>query len=329
MNEDMSYKSRSNFTPIAVLAILALLGLAGYQWYSNSQLKQEAAALQGDLFDLEKIQAELEQDYQAALDGLEEMRGDNLELNTLIDSQKKQLTAQKSKINNLIWTKRELDKAKTEMGNLRSLADQYIAEANQLREQNELLLSQNSQLTAEKTELQQKYSVEKQVNEELVQARAVLAAEKDKLAIKNDELNVKVDIAEAIKINSLEVQGYKVSDGGKEKKKSRARNINMIRVCFLTETNIVAPAGDTEFQLRIIDPLGETMIVDNLGGGILTDKLTNTQVRYTTSGIMNYQNEDTRGCIDWDVPFKLARGVYDIEIYNRGFMVGKGDYKMK
>lgn len=325
----MSYKSKNNLTPIVILALIALMGIAGYQWYSNSQLKQSNQALQTELFDLEKVSAELDQDYQAALEGLEELRGDNLELNTLIDSQKKQLETQKSKINNLIWSKRELDKARDEIKNLRTLADQYIAETTRLREDNAQLLAQNTALSAEKQDLQEKYTVEKAVNEELSQERAVLAAQKDKLSTSNQKLNIKVDIAEAIKLNSIEVNGYSVSDDGKEKKKRRAKNINMIRTCFLTETNIVAPTGPTEFRVRMIDPLGETLYTDNLGGGVLTDKLTNTQVRYTTSGVMEYKNKDTRGCIDWDVPFKLGSGEYDIQVYNNDFMVGEGTFELK
>ena len=41
--------------------------------------------------------------------------GDNKELNQLIDSQKLSLQEQKEKINNLIWSKRELGKARKEM----------------------------------------------------------------------------------------------------------------------------------------------------------------------------------------------------------------------
>ena len=322
-------KSKNNLTAWAIVAIIALLGLNGYQWFVNQQLKQNNSQIQTELYDLEKISAELDQDYQAALASLEELRGDNQELNSLIDSQKKELAAQKDKINNLIWTKRELDKAKEEMKGLRNLADQYIAETTKLREENERLLTQNTQLTAEKTDLQQKYTIEKQVNEELVQARAVLAAEKEQLAAKNERMSVKVDIAEAIKINFIEVEGYQVKDDGKLKKKSKAKDINMLRTCFLTETNIVTPAGAKKFMVRFINPLGEVLYVDNLSGGVLTDKLTNTQVRYTTSGTMEYNNEDTRGCIDWDVPFQLAKGEYEIELYNNDFMVGKGSFKLK
>ena len=58
-------------------------------------------------------------------------------------------------------------------------------------------------------------------------------------------------------------------------------------------------------------------------------ELDNTQVMYTTSGSIDYQNEDTRGCISLSLSEKLTKGIYDVEIYNNGFMVGKGDFKLK
>ena len=50
---------------------------------------------------------------------------------------------------------------------------------------------------------------------------------------------------------------------------------------------------------------------------------------YTTSGSIDYQNEDTRGCISLSLSEKIIKGIYDVEIYNNGFMVGKGDFKLK
>jgi len=104
----MTSKSKNNLAAWAIIAIIALIGLNGYQWFTNSQLQSQNTRQETELVELEKVQAGLEQDYNAALDGLEDMRGDNNELNSLIESQKAELKSQKEKINNLIWTKREL-----------------------------------------------------------------------------------------------------------------------------------------------------------------------------------------------------------------------------
>jgi len=317
----MSTKS-NNVLSYALIGIILLLGLNGYQMYINSQLKQDTANQKTELIELEKIKTELDQDYKAAIEGLDELRGDNEELNQLIDSQKLSLQGQKEKINNLIWSKRELGKARKEMKALKDQAQQYIKELTKLRDDNQFLTSSNTQLKEEKEALNQLYA-------EIAQAREILIVEKEEIIKEKAILSGKVDIAEAIKINYMEVQGYQVKEDGKTKKKNKAKNINMLRTCFLTETNVVAQGGEQEFYIRIIDPVGETITDSNDGVGVLTNKLDSTQVMYTTSGSIDYQNEDTRGCISLSLSEKLTKGIYDVEIYNNGFMVGKGDFKLK
>jgi len=317
----MATKS-NNLLSYALIGIILLLGLNGYQLYINSQLKQDTANQKTELIELEKIKTELDQDYRAAIEGLDELRGDNEELNQLIDSQKLSLQGQKEKINNLIWSKRELGKARKEMKALKDQAQQYIKELTKLRDDNQFLTSSNTQLKEEKEALNQLYA-------EIAQAREILIVEKEEIIKEKAILSGKVDIAEAIKINYMEVQGYQVKDDGKTKKKNKAKNINMLRTCFLTETNVVAKGGEQEFYIRIIDPVGETITDSNDGVGVLTNKLDSTQVMYTTSGSIDYQNEDTRGCISLSLSEKLTKGIYDVEIYNNGFMVGKGDFKLK
>ncbi len=321
-------KSNNNLLSFALIGMILLLGLNGYQWYVNSQLKQDSVQQKTELIELEKIRTELDQDYRAAIEGLDELRGDNKELNQLIESQKTSLQQQKEKINNLIWTKRELGKAREEMKTLKDQAERYIAEISKLKEDNQLLASSNTQLKQEKDALDILYKEEQRAKAEIAQARAVLAAEKEEIVKEKEVLDEKVDIAKAIKINYMEMQGYEVKENGKTKEKSKAKDINMLRTCFLTETNVVASSGEQEFYIRIIDPVGEILAVESKSG-VLTNKLDNTQVMYSTSGSMDYQNEDTRGCISLNLGQKLAKGIYDMEIYNNGFMVGKGDFKLK
>ena len=324
----MSTNKNNNLLSYAVIGMILLLGLNGYQWYANSKLKQDTVIQKTELVELEKIRTELDQDYKAAIEGLDELRGDNKELNQLIDSQKLSLQEQKEKINNLIWTKRELGKAREEMKTLKDQAQRYVVEITKLTENNQLLASSNTQLTEEKEALGLLYKEEQRAKAEISQARAVLAAEKEEIVKEKAVLSEKVDIAEAIKINYMEIQGYQVKDNGKTKEKSKAKDINMIRTCFLTETNIVATTGEQKFYIRIIDPVGET-VADAAKSGVLTNKLDQTEVMYTTSGNIDYQNEDTRGCISLNLDEKLIKGIYDVEIYNNGFMVGKGDFKLK
>lgn len=325
----MTGKSKNSLAAWAIIAIIGLLGLNGYQWFANNQLKDSNIEHENELVELEKIQVELEQDYDEALESLEDMRGDNMDLNNLIESQKKDLKSQKDKINNLIWTKRELNKAKDEIASMNVLAAQYVAQLAKLQEENAGLIANNSKLKKDYSDLNTQYVTTQQQKEEIENERSVLATEKERLSKVNMDLDTKVDMANAIKINHIQVQGYKTTSNGSRKKKSRARNIDQIEVCFTTETNLVTPSGDKEFQLRLIDPLGETIAREDLGSGVLTNKLDGTPIRYTISGNIDYQNEDTDGCMIWKMQDTLPKGMYEVEIYNNGFLVGTGNYKMK
>ncbi len=322
-------RSKQNFTAWAIVAIIGLLGLNAYQWFINSQLKTENTTQQTIQIDLEKAQAELNQDYQDALERLEELRGDNKEANDLIDAQKKELETQKAKISELIWTKRELGRAKEELTKLNAQVTDYVAQINALKNENAELSTANSQLSSSNQELSANLELTKKEKEEIAQARAVLASDKEKLAKTNEALSSKVDMANAIKINYMEVKGFEVKDNGKLKDKSKAKDIEMLRICFTTETNLVTPSGTKKFYVRIINPQGETVAQEDRGSGVLTNKLNNTQIRYTTSGDLEYDNKDTNGCIDWTLGEKLSKGVYDCELYNNGYMVGKGKFTLK
>jgi len=315
-------QTKQNFTAIAITIIIALLGLNAYQWYVNSKLSGTNQVQETEMMELQKVQAELDQDYQTALESLEEMRGDNAQLNALIDSQKSELKTQKDKINNLIWTKKELEKAKIELKSLNSNVTKYLADIQQLKEENKILTDNNSQLTLRVEE-------EIKAKDEIIQAKNALSEEKENLSKTNVALGTKVDMANAIKINFMEVKGYEIKDDGKLKEKSKAKDVEMLRVCFLTETNMVTSSGQKKFFIRIINPQGETIAIEDSGSGVLTNKLDNSQVRYTTSGEINYNNEDTNACIDWTLSEKLSKGDFKIEMYNNGFLVGKGQFKLK
>jgi hypothetical protein len=315
-------QSKQNFTAIAIGIIIALLALNAYQWYVNSKLSSTNQTQKSEMVELQKVQEELDQDYQTALESLEEMRGDNAQLNSLIDSQKSELKAQKDKINNLIWTKKELDKAKAEIKLLNTNVAKYLADIQKLQGENKVLSDNNQQLTLRVEE-------EIKAKENVITEKNALTAEKETLNKSNAALGAKVDMANAIKINFLEVKGYEIKKDGKLKERSKAKDIQMLRVCFLTETNMVTASGQKKFYIRIINPQGETIAIEDLGSGVLTNKLDNSQVRYTTSGEINYNNEDTNACIDWTLSDKLVKGDYKIEMYNNGFQVGKGSFILK
>ncbi len=314
--------TRQNFQAIAITIIIALLGLNGYQWYVNDKLSSNLTQQKTETLELQKVQEELDQDYKSALESLEEMRGNNEQLNALIDQQKEELRVQKEKINNLIWSKKELDKAKAEIKNLNVNVTKYLADLQTLKNENKVLTSQNQELT-------QKVQDEISAKEAVIQEKNDLTLEKENLSKTNALLGSKVDMANAIKVNAIDVKGYEIKKNGKLKERDKGKDVQMLRICFTTEMNMVTPAGTKKFYVRIINPQGETIYLEDNGGGVLTNKSDNSQVRYTMAGDINYQNENTNACMDWSVPLTLGKGDYNVEMYNNGFLTGKSTFKLR
>ncbi len=324
-NKDMGRKKKS-ILPWMLLFLIGLMGLNGYQWFTQNKLEKDFKQQAVEFNEVKVVTAQLDKDYETAIESLEEMRGNNVELNELIDKQKAELGEQKKKIKGLIWTRRELKKAKTEIENISVLKDQYIAEVHQLRARISELASDNESLRNKNTELATTIESEKAASYKAIAAKDSLYAN---LNEKNLGLAKKVDMARAIKVNNIEVIGYKEKKSGKLRKRRKAKNIHVLRTCFNTETNIVTPKGTKNFKVRFIDPMGTTIYNEQLGSGVITEKLSQKDVQYTMSGDTEYENEGKQICIDYRPSNPLAKGVYKVEMFNNDYIVGTGEFILK
>jgi len=316
-------KSNSN---LLIGIIVALLGLSGFLGYRLSTLNKVNNEKISKIEELTKFQAELDGEYQLALSSLENLKNDNQELNTLIESQKQELKAQKGKINDLIWTKRELDKAKQEMAKLNNLTQQYLGQINRMKKENELLASQNVELTQANDVLTTSLQSEKELSAELEQSKAALMSEKESLSRTNSMLSDKVTIASAIKLDNITFQAGSINDDGSFRKRILKGRMNVFHTCLTTSANLVVEPAEEIFNIRIIDEGGQTLNSDE--SAVITNKLNGEQVRYSTAGKMDYANESSQACISWDPPFDIQKGEYTVEVYNKGFRVGSGSFKI-
>ncbi len=322
-------KSKSGGSILLLLGLFAFAALSGYFWYNNNNLKTELSAQNKQFSELKTVHSELETTYHSSLESIQSLRDESKELNTLIDDQKKELAAQKQKINNLIWTKGELGKARDEIAAIQGMTAGYITEINDLKSTIASLQTSNSKLTQEKEVLITNLDEQKIKTAEVEEAKTILVKNVEKKESEIAALNNTVDIASAVKINWLQVSGHQLKDDGKLKGKKKAKDVNVLRICYKTETNVVTTAGEETFHIRYVDPQGKTIAVDDAGSGVLTNKLTDQQVKYTVSGSLDYQNKDAESCVDWHAEYPFTKGEYAVEIYNKGYLSGTGDFKLK
>ena len=321
---------KKNRTPLlgGIIAVL-LLALAGLGiGYANRGT--ENAQVSADLVEMEQFKATAEKQYYESLAELEEMRGSNEELNALIDQQKEDLRTQKEKISSLTVDSRNLVAARRELKELRTQTDGYLAELEEMRLANAELTENNQRLTSERDLLSSDLQVSRQQNESLNSERAVLVSEREQLTSTNQELSRKVSIASAIKTNNVSIVGQKIRSNGKFADRNNANYVDRLLVCFNSLDNAVAKMGDETFQLRIINPAGETIQIDAEGSGVLTTADTGEQVPYTKAVNFSFDGAAASHCADWTVESQqYSEGTYTAMLYNKGFFVGEGSVTLK
>jgi peptidoglycan hydrolase CwlO-like protein len=324
-----SSTSRQNLIIIAAVVIALLLGVNVFllinkakQDAKNKDLTAQVDKQDQEIQDLNKQIL----DEQAKLEAL---KGENEELNAYIDEQKQALEEQKSRIEQLARTAGGYDKAKAEVSRLTKLNTEFIAEIERLKTENVDLKDQTVRLSSRADSLTANLRTKTEEVDNLSLAKAALASEKESLAAENANLNQKVTVASVIKVQNLVATGYKTKGSGKPTKKERANNIDHLKICFDATANQVAAAGNEVFYVRVINPIGETLAIDELGSGIFTRSDNGEQVRYTKAADMEYSKEDANLCTNWtpNVPFQA--GKYQVEIYNKGYLAGTGVFELK
>jgi hypothetical protein len=324
-----SDNSKQRIIAIAAVLVIALLGVNVFLMVNRAGQAKANKELSSQLSESEQLKAELEKQYYQALSELEEMRGSNEELNALIERQKEELTASKDRIDALLRDSRNLGRAREEIKLLTAQVEQYLAEINQLRGENEQLTEQNFQLSVERDSLTGALVTERRTTEELSTARASLVSEKEQLESERNVLSRKVNRATVIKVSGIDANGIKSRKSGKEAKERRARNVEELKVCFNTTANEVAEAGTEKFYVRVINPLGETLAIEELGSGVLTNYDTGEQIRYTQVKEASYDRDAQTLCVYWAPNQPFQEGAYVVEVYNKGHLAGSAKFDLK
>ncbi len=321
--------SNQNLKAFAVVAILALLGANIYQFVTNKSLKNDNIQKEVEIISLDSAKVELEKQYQQSIADLNALKTDNEELNKSIEVQKEELRLQKDKIAVLLKDSRNLKTVKTEMMALKGKAEEYVAEINRLKSENEKLETSNKDLTTQKEGLTSDLEKKGAENKKLNEANANLSNQKEELTKTKDDLSRRYNRAAAIQVTKIDATGYQNRENKKPSSKSRASDVDFIEVCFKTTENKNSDAGNETFYIRIINPTGETESINAEGSGIITNLATDASLKYSTKISLDYKNDELKTCGKFSNPGTFQKGVYQIEVYNKGYLVGTTTLKLK
>jgi len=294
------------------LAIIALLLITNsitlYLFFTTNKEKADVTtqkvALESDFKNLNDT-------LDAKKMELEELRGDNDELDSIITAKQEEIDEQKKKISNLF------SKGKMSAGELKkakAMIAEYETSISDLKKQIEELAAQNQQLTTQNQQLTTDLTTEKQTTTQLTE--------------QNLGLSKKVELGSLLQLNNVEVMGIKKKANGKEVDVRRAKVVESLRISFETGDNKVLDPGNLSLYVRIINPKGETISVADQGSGTFKMAGSDQDVQFTKQADFDYSQTNKKVVIYWSQNINTP-GTYKVEVYQSGYVVGLGQVELK
>jgi myosin heavy subunit len=303
----------NNSNKIVIIALAAALLLSiGYIIYDKSKSKELYAQLQTQFTNVDSARNELQNDFNDVSKKMDELNGTNIELqgalaekNAELDNKKAELSKKQKEIASLMkktkMTAAEYEKAKTLIAELNGQIQDYVAQIEQLKQENASLVVERDNLVTEKTQIQETLS-------------ATEAAKK----------NVE-DVASTLHASNISIAAINVKSSGKEVSTSTAKRADLMRIGFDIDENRLAPSGTKQVYVIVTAPDGT--VISN--GETFTTREEGDR-KFTSKVDVNYeQGKRVPVNFDWKQGTKYQTGDYKIEIYHNGYKIGEGRKALK
>jgi chromosome segregation ATPase len=284
---------------ILVLLILSLIGNL-WQWTGKNSMEDSHTVKMDSLI---TARVDVEKELNETYSELNQYKGINGRLDSLLQEANAKIDEQKARISKLMSSEKNSAslnrKLKAELAELEALRDQYLEKIDQL-------LIENAQLKKEKEDLST--TVESL----------------------NKNLETTISTASVLKSEYMKVTAFKKRSNGKYTETLMAKRTNKMELCMSLLENKIAKAGNRTVYLRIIEPGGN--VLGNRSGGSSSFKKEGTteELLFTSSKIVEYKNEKTDLCLDWEeAERKFNPGTYLMEVYVDGNLSGTTSIKLQ
>lgn len=317
--ENNSQSSRKSFnTNWIYLGIIALLLGAGiYLFVSKNEVEKEYENANNELATVTTDKSAVENEYNAALARLDEMKGESVQMDSLLKDRNDEVEELKEKIKSILDNKNasdaELKQANKMIAQLKSKMDDFQKTITALKQENIELTEDKKQLTEEKNQLsaehenlkEEKKGVEK-VLEKTVETASILHASDFKMEAINQKKNLL----------------------GKEKEveTGKAKKADLIRFSFDLDDNRVSESGEKIVYVCMYKPNGTVA-----GSGYKFKMSNGSEKVYTTSKTIFYKQGEKVNDIttDWTPNENFDKGTYKVEVYHMGYKIGSENVTLK
>lgn len=292
-----------------------LLATWGYIIYDKSTTKEAISEKEKQIIFVSSEKDSIQLAFNAASAKLDELTSNNTKLNGDLAAKNDNIQKLKQEISAVLSKKNasaaELNKAKEQITELNGKIDGLFAEVEKLKGENKLLADKNSTLTHERDSL---FSDKSNLQSNLS-------------SLQNDKKNVE-NLASTLHASKISLTGIVKKGDGKEKETTTAKNVDILRINFDLDPNVLSPTGSKDLFICIVGLDGKTItktptdsIFKSRDGGIMS---------FTTKITVDYeQGKKLPVKFDWKNPDGFKVGNYKIEIYNNGFKIGEGTKELK
>jgi hypothetical protein len=192
-----------------------------------------------------------------------------------------------------------IKKYKSEITTMREIMKSYIVQIDSLNTRNKILVSENSEIRQQITQV-------RNTNTELSRVK--------------EELSTKVEIASVIQAKDI----VAVSLNKKRKETTRINLLDKLRICFTLRENPLAKAGQKEVYMRVIRP--DSLVITSSPDNLFEYK--GSKTIYSANRVVDYMNQDIEMCIFLDNTGDFIIGNYSVELYLENNIIGRTNFML-
>jgi hypothetical protein len=292
----MNKKTKIIISIMAIIGILIIAALAVLLVNTHSNLTQTES-------EIKEIERVMEFEKQASIEEFEQLSQQYeefyIEINN--DSLLQLINEEKQKVKDLLQelktvkatNAKRIRELQKELGTVRGVLKQYIAQVDSLNHE-------NIKLTQENVKVRKQYESATQTVKEMEE--------------KNAELGKLINMAAILEAQNIQVRT--LNNKGNDTK--RLKRITKFEFCFTILRNITAERGEKTVYICINAPTGDVMTLSP--ENVFTFE--ENQIVYSAKKNIAYTGENIDVCIYYDIEKELEKGTYQIGIFADGNLIG-------
>ena len=306
--QDTQKSFNTNWIYLGIIAILLVAGI--YLFVTKNEVEKQKADTINELATVSTDKATVENQYNAALVRLDELKGQSIQMDSLLNDRNAEVEELKRKIKKILDNKNasesELKKANSMIAQLNNKMAEFQNTITALKQENITLTEEKKQLTTAQENLkEEKRKVEKTL-ETTIETASILHASDFKMEAINKKKNL--------------------LGKDKEVETGKAKKADFIKFSFDLDENRVSESGEKVIYICVYKPNG------SIAGNNSKFKLsTGSEKGYTTSKTISYKQGEKVNDIatQWIPSEDFEKGNYKVEVYHMGYNIGSENVTLK